>query len=100
MNHHPPILALAFALSLTACGEPPTEKPTPYRPPDPWSNKQEVLYQTREVIYYLDEQRELERRRLDSLGVLPQEAAGDQGQPQAEQHEAHGDPIAPAHEGG
>ena len=85
---------------MAACSEPPEEKQTPYRPPDAWSNEQETVHQTRAVIQYLDQQRELELERLDSLGVLPSQATTDQGQPQAEQHEAHSPPVPPVHEGG
>jgi len=92
------VALLPFSSGCDAPPEPPAAKP--YRPADPWPHQQELLYQTQEVINYLDEQRELELQRLDELGVLPQPAAGEQGQPQADQHEPDGAPIAPAHKEG
>jgi hypothetical protein len=103
MSRHITITALltAFTCIGTGCEAPPPPPVSePYRPPDPWSHEQEQLYQTREVISYLDEQRELELRRLDDLGVLPPDTAEGRGEPQAEQQETDGAGIAPAHEGG
>jgi len=92
-----PLLLLGL---IAGCEQPPEPVAAPYRPPDPWPNDQEVLYQTREVINYLDEQRALELGRLDSLGVLPPEAQDQPAQTQADQHQAHNQGVAPAHEGG
>ncbi len=76
-----------------ACSEPPPPVESP--PPDPWSDEQEVIYQTEQVILYEEEKFRLEQERLQSLGISPPD--GD-AQRQAEQEQQGESP--PAHEGG
>jgi hypothetical protein len=45
-----------------------------------------VLYQTREVIRYVDDQQRLELERLEALGVDPEPPPKEQGEPQSRQH--------------
>jgi len=62
---HPCCWALPV-LCLVACSEAPEQ---PVTAADPWSNQEEVLHQTREVIRYVDDQQQLKMERLRELGV-------------------------------
>lgn len=94
----PRIPGLLLACCATGCSAPDPEQSAP-RPGDPWSDQAEVLYQTREVIRYLDARQALELERLRALGVAGEQAPAGQGEPPGQQHQADGQPIAPAYEG-
>jgi len=98
LNRSLPFALLTLSAGCEAPPEPVREKP--YRPPDPWSHQQEEIFQTREVINYLDEQHTLKLRELDELGVLPPQTPDQQGQHQAAQEQPNHQPVPPAHEGG
>ena len=71
-------------LCLGACSEAPEP---PVTAADPWSNQEEVLHQTREVIRYVDEQQRFKLERLRELGVEPAAPpAQQQGEPESGQH--------------
>ena len=71
-------------LCLAGCSEAPEQSATAA---DPWSNQAEVIYQTREVIRYVDEQQRLKMEQLQELGVDTAAApAQQQGDPEGGQH--------------
>ena len=65
----PPVVCCLMAWNLVACTEAPPPEDT--RRPDARSNESEVLYQTREVIRYVEAEHGLETARLRALGVVP-----------------------------
>ena len=82
---------LAVVLCLSGCTEPP---PTP-KSTESWSNEQEVIYQTQQVIRYEEEQYRVELARLNALGTAPlQNESGEQGKHNQQQHRQ----IAETHE--
>ncbi len=88
-----PLMGLCVAL-LGACSDSTSVGAEPGE--QLWPDEQEVVYQTRELFNYLDEQHRLELERLHTLGVPPAQT----GQSDAEQQQAQHPGIAPAHEGG
>ena len=62
----PSPLALAGALLLSACSDPPE---APRLSPEPWSDEAEATFQHAEVLRYSVEQQRLERERLHRLGL-------------------------------
>jgi len=75
MGERIPLLLFCLLVLGGACSDTPTSE---RKATNPWSDQEEVLYQTREVIRYVDEQQRLERERLDSLNIVP---AGPGSQP-------------------
>jgi len=55
-------------LCISACSEAPAP---PAVPTGPWSNQEEVLHQTRELMRYEEEQQRVKLERLRELGVDP-----------------------------
>ncbi len=70
-------------LCMAACSDAPEPA---VKPADPWPNQAEILYQTREVIRYVDDQQRLELKRLEALGVDPEPPPKEQGEPQSQKH--------------
>lgn len=97
---HPTHRSFTFSMALpvlwlAACGEPPAEPSG--RAGDAWSNEQEVIHQTRELMRYLDAQFALERSRIEALDV-PAEPAAQPHHPQPQEYQAEDAGIAPEHE--
>lgn len=67
----------------SACSEAPDP---PVAPADPWPDEAEVLYQTREVIRYVDEQQRLKLEQLRTLGIDTAPPPEQQGEAQGRQH--------------
>lgn len=62
-----------LCLGLTAC-DAPTAPDNRLPPPPAWDDQQEVLYQIREVIRFVEAQEQLRSAQLEALGITRQEA--------------------------